>query len=181
MRDVAAATEVKAAMQAVLTGLPSSPVRYLGNQFEKVNPSETGLAKVKQIRQLLHDAGESRKRCILLSRKKGDLNSEQQNAWDADIDKCKCCIEKVCELFSTIEKPKSFKLKDVGDAVAREERNDADELLRLAGRMKRRSQTVQALGEAAADESQIDAASNALESYFAGTASADSQSSTVQV
>ena len=168
--------------KASFNGLPQPLVRFMGAQFEKCNTGANA-AKVKLIRQLLHTASEARTRLIMLNRKKGDLSEEQQAAWDTDIKACIDSVTQANSMFGEIEKPKTFKLKAVGDTVALEERNDAEELIRLAGRMKRRSETVQALGEAAAtaDESQIDAVANVLESYLPGTASADSQSSTVQV
>ena len=157
--------------KAAYDQLPRAPVRYVGAQFERANPDAEGIAKVEQVRKLLHEAAEARLRLLLLLRKKGELKMDQQTAWDSDIKTVKDGINQANDIFSIIAKPKNYKLRDVGEALAYEERSDATELLNIGKRMLQRSQAVQGLGKAAAsqDNAQVEALWTSVSSNMADT------------
>ena len=80
---IEAQADPNVALKAAFNELPRPPVRYLGAQFDRVNPDAAGTANLEQLRKLLQEASESRFRLTLLIRKKGVLNVEKQAAWDS--------------------------------------------------------------------------------------------------
>ena len=168
---MASQAESTVALKTVFNELPRAPVRYVGAQFDRANPDAAGTANVQRLRELLQEATESRARLVMLLRKKGELSVEQHAAWDSDVKSVRDSIKQATDLFSSIAKPKNYKLRDVGEALAYEERSDATELLNIGKRMLQRSQAVQGLGKAAAsqDNAQVEALWTSVSSNMADT------------